>query len=460
MPEAGTDPSGLPAREILSVAELTRRVREILEGQIGTVWLVGEVSGLRTPPSGHMYLTLKDAEAQIRAVVWGSTARYLTHRPADGERILCRARITVYEPRGDYQVVIDYLETAGAGDLFRQFEELRLRLSAEGLFDPERKHPLPMVPRRVAVVTSPTGAALRDVISVLGRRAAGLPVLLVPALVQGRDAPSQLTEALGLAATQKDVDVILLVRGGGSPEDLAAFNDEALARAIAACPVPVIAGVGHETDVSIADFAADLRAPTPSAAAELVSAGWLELVTRTGELARRMDAAMGALLTREQNRLRHARSGLTDPRERLRHLMQRTDDLQLHLSRAFGLRLAVSRQRLMTLSARVFAAAPVARLAVGESQVNGLILRLRGAMEHTLERARTRVDRNAGRLDALSPLKVLGRGYAVATRNGQVLTDALEAAPGDAITVRLRKGELDCAVTGTRADDGDGRRNN
>ncbi|MDH4229465.1 MAG: exodeoxyribonuclease VII large subunit [Nitrospirota bacterium] len=441
-----------PAREILSVTSLTRRVKSLLEGQIGVVWLTGEVSGLRTPPSGHVYLTLKDAQAQVRAVIWGSTARYLSRLPADGDLVLCRASLTVYEPRGEYQVVIEYLEPAGLGELYRRFEEIRARLAAEGLFDAARKRLLPRLPRRVAVVTSADSAALRDVLSVLGRRARPLPVLVVPSLVQGKDAPRQLIAALEAAIREPQVDVIILARGGGAPEDLAAFNDEELARAVAASPVPVVAGVGHESDITVCDFAADLRAATPSAAAELVSIGWWELPHELTRLIRRLGAATGVHLERRRHRLERARAGLADPRARMRHLLQRTDDLTLHLVRGLRLRMVRAERRHHDLALRLAAATPAAALRMGNLRVHAARGGLALAARHMLEAARARLSGTAARLEGLSPLAVLARGYAIVRKGDAVLTRAHDAAPGDEVAVRLHRGELTCRVTESRPD--------
>ena len=405
--EDAADPakSLLPSRQILSVSELTRKVRTTIEGTFGAVWLTGEVSGLRTPASGHIYLTLKDANAQIRAVIWSSTARFLKTRVGDGDQVLCRGRLTVYEPRGDYQITIDYLEPAGAGALYRQFEEVRARLAAEGLFDAEKKRPLPAFPRRVALVTSATGAALHDMLTVLARRAPGLSVLISPAKVQGADAPLGLIAALAAAAAAAEVDVVIIGRGGGSPEDLAAFNAEGLARAIRSCPVPVISGVGHETDVTIADLAADLRAATPSAAAELVSASWAELGERTTVLAQRLTTAVTTRLATLRLRLQSGLIGLADPGDRLRHTVQRVDDLTLRLGHA---------------ASRV---------------LMGAHARLSGA---------------SGKLDELSPMAVLARGFAVVKKEGKLLTRAQGTVPGDQVDVRLFEGELTCKVEQVR----------
>jgi exodeoxyribonuclease VII large subunit len=449
-PEAPPEAPLGPAREVLTVSDLTRLVKEALEGALGTVWLTGEVSNLRRAPSGHVYLTLKDAAAQVRAVIWGSTARYLRQLPADGDQVLCKGRITVYEPRGEYQVVLDYVEPAGLGALYRRFEETRARLAAEGLFDAGRKRPLPALARRVAVVTSPTGAAVRDVLNVLGRRAPGLEVLVVPALVQGRDAPRQVIAGLAavaaLQAAGDALDAVLVVRGGGSLEDLAAFNDEALARAVAACPVPVVSGVGHETDTTICDLAADLRAATPSAAAELVSAAWVAWRERLEAVEGRLGKAVRGRLAARRLEVERARALLVDPAERLRRLIQRVDDLRLTLGRLTDRRLAAARHGLDTASVRLAGASPAARLAPWRERTGSLAVRAERAARVRLERSVARLAGASGRLEGLSPMGVLARGFAVAVKDGRVLRKAADAAVGDRVTVRLHEGTLHTRV--------------
>jgi exodeoxyribonuclease VII large subunit len=445
----GVAPGG---REILTVTELTRRVKDRLEGGFPSLWITGEVSNLRRPPSGHVYLTLKDAGAQVRAVIWGSTARYLKRLPAEGEQVLCRGRLTVYEARGEYQVVVDYLEPAGVGALYRQIEAVKARLAADGLFEPARKRPLPALVRRVAVVTSPTGAAVRDVVQVLGRLAPGIRVLVVPTLVQGPGAPGQIVAALEAAvqAPGGPPDAVILARGGGSIEDLMAFNDEAVARAIAACPVPVVAGVGHETDVTIADLVADLRAPTPSAAAEVVSSPWAEARARVTELAGRLAAGGRAGVTSGRLRLERARRGLVDPAERLRRLIQRVDDLRLTLAARATRRLTAAGHGLETLRVRLAGASPAAALPGLGERTGVLSDRSARALRARLARDRTRLSGVSGQLEDLSPVAVLARGYAVARKGTAVLRDVRKVRVGDRVAVRLHRGEMDCRVEGTR----------
>ncbi len=405
---AETQLGGDRHRRPFRVSELVGGLRELLEEEVGRVFVVGEISNLRRAPSGHVYFTLKDDQAQLRAALFRSAAVRLPFDPEDGLEVVVEAEVTVYAARGDLQLIVRQMEPRGQGALQLAFEQLRARLEAEGLFEPARKRELPDWPRRVGVVTSPSGAAVRDVIQVSGRRMPGIPLLIAPARVQGEGAEEELAAALAALGRVADVDVILLVRGGGSLEDLRPFNTERIARAIAASRVPVVAGVGHEVDVSIADLAADARAPTPSAAAALAlpdRSAWLD---RARSLARRLAGAAGARLARAGRRL-----------DRL------AGALRAH---APGARLAARRARLDTLSRA---------------------LEREGA--HAVARRRERLAALAGHLDALSPLAVLGRGYAIARLpSGQVLRRASDVAPGDAFSLRLGEGELDAAVTGPR----------
>jgi exodeoxyribonuclease VII large subunit len=398
---------GVPRRP-LRVSELVGGLRELLEEEVGRVLVVGEISNLRRAPSGHCYFTLKDDHAQLRAALFRSSAVRLPFDPEDGLEVIVEAELTVYAPRGDLQLVVRQMEPRGQGALQLAFAQLRARLEAEGLFDAASKRALPACPRRVGIVTSPSGAALRDVIEVSGRRMPGIPLLIAPARVQGDGAEHELAAALAALGQVADVDVILLVRGGGSLEDLRAFNTERVARAIRAARVPVVAGVGHEIDVSIADLAADARAPTPSAAAELV--------------------------------LPDRRAW----RERARLVARR-------LARAAAGRVALAGRRLDRLAGRLRAHAPAARLAARRARLATLARALEREGAHAIALRRERLAALAARLDALSPLAVLGRGYAIARRpSGEVLRRAAEVAPGDPFTLRLGEGELDASVVRRR----------
>ena len=439
-----------PAAQVVSVSELNRMARELLESALPLMWVGGEISNLVRAASGHVYFTLKDASAQVRCAMWRNRAQLLAFRPENGMRVEARALVTLYEARGDYQLSVEALRPAGIGSLFEAFNRLKAKLAAEGLFDEEGRRALPRYPRALGIVTSPQAAALRDVLVTLRRRAPHLPVVLYPAPVQGADAPVRLLEAVrsaGRRAAEDGVDVLLLVRGGGSIEDLWAFNDEALARALRACPLPVVCGVGHETDFTIADFAADLRAPTPTGAAELASAGWYaaraELAVleprlrraverRFGELAQRLDRA-ALRLVHPRERLRRERDTLARLGERLRHATaRRLEAADLRTTRA-GLRLRAAAPRPQALAARVDM--------LGE--------RLARAATRLLEARSQRLEALAAHLQHLAPQAVLARGYAIARdERGRVLRNAASVPEGSAVSVQLADGRLDTRVLG------------
>jgi len=326
-------------RNVLSVSLLNEQVRDLLENSFPHLWVEGEISNLAQPSSGHLYFTLKDAGAQIRAAMFRGNNRLLQFAPKNGQQVLVKARLSLYAPRGDYQLIVEQMEEAGLGALRRAFDELRLRLQAEGLFAAERKRPLPEHVRHLAVITSPTGAAIRDILSVLRRRFPGLPVTLLPVPVQGREAAPAIVRALALANAQPQFDAILIARGGGSLEDLWAFNEEVVARAIAGSRLPVVSGVGHETDFTIADFVADVRAPTPSAAAELLSLDGAELLGSLEGFELLLARALHTQLQRLGQQLTHLRARLRHPGQRLHDLAQRLDELELRLQRAIRLKL-------------------------------------------------------------------------------------------------------------------------
>ena len=393
------------APRIYPVGAVVAGVRRLLEERVGSLWVVGEVSNLRRPASGHLYFTLKDADGQLRAALFRGAARRLPFEPEDGLEVLVYGELTVYGERGELQLVVRELEPRGAGALQLAFEQLRRRLDAEGLFATERKRALPRVPRRVGIATSASGAALRDVLEVARRRLPGLPLRLAACRVQGLGAEHEVVAALGALASHGDVDLILLVRGGGSLEDLQPFNSEALARAIAACPVPVIAGIGHEIDVTIADLVADARAPTPSAAAELAIPDRRALA---GELARgreRLARAIGGVLERKRSEYRARDAAL----------------------RAY---------------------APAQRIAIGRERLDAARRSLARAIRSELERRRGWLAQCATGLDSLSPLAVLARGYGLVrrARDGAIVRDAGDAPPGEALAVRVARAELEVRV--------------
>jgi exodeoxyribonuclease VII large subunit len=448
-----TRESGRPAeprRDIYTVSRLNREARTLLEAGLPSLWIVGELSNLSRPASGHWYFTLKDADAQVRCAMFRQRNLAVRVAPREGLLVLLRARVGLYEARGEFQLVVDHLEEAGEGELRRRFEELKQRLAAEGLFDSGRKKPLPRFTRRIGVVTSATGAALRDVLHVLRRRNPGVAVVLYPVPVQGTGAAREIATALGLADRRRDVDVLLLVRGGGSLEDLWAFNDEGLARAIAALGLPLVTGIGHEIDFTIADFVADLRAPTPSAAAELAVPDAAEWLRALDQSARRLQSAAVRSLRARAQAFERARRRLVflHPAQALRQRMQRLDELQGRLVSAARRGVRASRERLLRLFAELAGRSPAARLAAQCLQVAHLHARLAPALRHLLALAAGTLGSAARGLDAVSPLATLERGYAIVTLAGSdtVVRDPAMAPPGTEVNARVARGRLRARV--------------
>ena len=438
-----------PERDIYSVSRLNREVRVLLERGFGSLWLEGEISNLARPSSGHWYFSLKDAAAQVRCCMFRQRNMLAAFAAKDGQKVLVRARIGLYEPRGEYQLVIDHMEDAGIGALKRQFEQLSAKLQAEGLFAAERKRALPLLPKRIGVITSPSGAAIRDILHVLARRFAAVPVLIYPVSVQGAAAAGEITAALRLAGARADCDVLILARGGGSLEDLWAFNDEALARAIVASPIPVISGVGHEVDFTIADFAADVRAPTPSAAAELVVPNGEEWLVSLRRQQVRLARAVGRRVEVQRERLRWlmGRAALVSPVARLSQQSQRLDELEIRLGRSWRHILTQRRSGLAECRTRLWQASPVARVQTAIARHAALSARLRVAGTEQLRRARERLQPLMRTLNAVSPLATLERGYAIVSlEDGRIVRNAADAAPGTIIEARLRIGKVRAKV--------------
>jgi exodeoxyribonuclease VII large subunit len=441
--EPGSAATSRPDRDVYSVSRLNHEVRMLLERGFGTIWLEAEISNLARPSSGHWYFSLKDAQAQVRCCMFRQRNMLCTFGVKDGQKVLVRARLGLYEPRGEYQLVIDHMEDAGLGALQRQFEQLAAKLSAEGLFAAERKRAIPKLPKRIGVITSPTGAAIRDILHVLARRFAAIPVLIYPVSVQGAAAAGEVCAALAAAARRAECDVLILARGGGSLEDLWAFNEEALARAIIASPIPIVTGIGHEIDFTIADFCADVRAPTPSAAAEIVvpdAEQWLATLRRNG--ARLQRAWLRSMESRAQ-RLRwlSGRAARVSPSARLAQQSQRLDEFELRLVRCMGRLLAERRSALGELRSLLWQASPIARLQGAAARHELLFARLRAAVLGILRRSRERLSPLERTLNAVSPLATLQRGYAIVVgADGHILRDAAEAAPGSLIEARLAQG--------------------
>ena len=445
-----TEPTRPAPRRAFTVSELTERVQGVLETDFFDVWVEGEVSNLRFAPSGHWYFSLKDDHAQLRAVVWKTATRLIRFRPKDGMKVVVRGGLRIYAPRGEYQLSVEVLEPLGKGSLQQAFEELKEKLEKEGLFDPARKRPLPRLPRCVGVVTSPTGAVIQDIVRVVSRRYANLEILIYPARVQGEEAAAEIVQGIRALNRLKGLDVIIVARGGGSLEDLWPFNEERVARALAASKVPTISAVGHETDYTIADFVADLRAPTPSAAAEHVIQAKHEIGAGIDALARRQHAAMSLRLTRIRSRVASLASHrvFEAERGRLRNQAQRVDELLRRGETGLRRRLERARDRVRGQGQRVEAFRWDRQLAERRERVVRQAERLRGLAAAAVEAGRGRLSRLAGKLDSLSPLAVLSRGYALVwNEEGRLVRQPDEVRVGEALRIRVSGGALGAVVT-------------
>jgi exodeoxyribonuclease VII large subunit len=438
-----------PQRRILTVTELTVGVRDLLEREFGQVWVEGELSNCKIW-NGHLYFTLKDSASQARGFMFRSTLRYLKFKPIDGLRVVARGKISVYEPRGEYQLVCEHLEPHGLGALQLAFDQLKKRLADEGLFDAARKRPLPALPRKIGIVTSLDGAALRDILKVLARRHANVHLVVCPARVQGDEAVPEIARALRQMARVPGVEVVIVARGGGSAEDLWAFNEEAVARAISRSPIPVISAVGHETDVTIADFVADLRAPTPSAAAEIVVAAKQEFCSRIDRLTDRLRAAARSRIQGSSRRVHMlaGRAALAGFPGRLAMRGRHVAELTHSLARTVRAQVAGRDRRLQAVRRRLDACDLGRRLAAVRTRLVAADGRALAALTRRRHDADVRFKALAGRLDSLSPLAVLARGYAVCWNADRtaLVRRADQVATGDRVNVTLERGELDCEV--------------
>jgi exodeoxyribonuclease VII large subunit len=428
---------------------LTGLLRASIEEQFSDIWLEGELSNLRAPGSGHVYCTLKDKASQIRAVLFRSSAVRLRFALQEGLQVIVRGRLTVYEPRGEYQIVLDTVEPKGIGALQLAFEQLKERLAAEGLFDQDRKKPIPAFPRTVGVVTSLTGAAIRDILAVLRRRWPTLHILIAPVQVQGESAGRKIAEALAALNDWGSVDVIIVGRGGGSLEDLWSFNEEIVVRAIAASHVPVVSAVGHEIDVTLADFVADLRAPTPSAAAEAVVPVLAEIVERLRELTARTGQVMFRHCAFERQRLDAGIRGVTDVRFRLQEAAQRTDDMVDRLRELLQRLLTSGRERIHEAQRNLSGLNPIVVIKQGLATVPQFSKRLEGQMGVILAQRGHRIHAMLAQLNTLSPLAILGRGYSIlhTVPAGQILHRAKDVEVGQELEAQLASGRLGCMVT-------------
>ena len=442
-----------PQRKIYSVSELSQQIRNLLEKEFPDVWVVGEVSNFRAASSGHLYFTLKDVSAQIRAVCFRNQARYLKFRPQDGISVIARGHLSVYETRGEYQLYIEYLEPAGLGALQLAFEQLKQKLAAEGLFDPGRKKPLPLLPRTVGVVTSPTGAVIRDILRVLRRRFRNMNVMLCPVKVQGEGAAEEIVEGIKTLNRQTGVDVIIVARGGGSLEDLWAFNEEIVARAVAASKIPIISAVGHETDFTIADFVADLRAPTPSAAAELVVRGKQEFVNDLRTRAQRMSHIIRLSLSEARRRFTELRMHrvFQTLQTRLGERAQRLDELIAALERSVRENLNKGREAWLHASAGVVRYDFRRIVGLKRAQLDDRLGRLDSHFKRYLTERRNRLGQAEAILRERSPLVILNRGYSITREaSGKIVRDAAQVAIGDDVSIRLTRGELGAIVRGKK----------
>jgi exodeoxyribonuclease VII large subunit len=440
-----------PRRRALTVSGLTDRIQGVLEGEFGDVWVEGEISNLRLADSGHWYFSLKDERAQIRAVVWKTSARLIRFRPRDGMSVLARGSVRVYPPRGEYQISVEVLEPLGKGSLQQAFEDLKERLEKEGLFDPRRKRPLPMLPRRIGLVTSPGGAVVQDILRVLRSRSRNLEVLLYPARVQGPEAAGEVVQGVRALNAMGDLDVLIVARGGGSLEDLWPFNEEIVARAVAASRIPTISAIGHETDFTIADFVADYRAPTPSAAAERVVKARAELEARLQALDKHMFSALSLRLTRVRARVNALASHrvFEAERGRIRTSAQRVDDLAGRSRRGLARLLERVRDRFRQGARRLEAFRWDRQISERKDRVARGLDRLAALARADVGRRRSSLARLAGVLEGLSPLAVLSRGYALVWDAEQrtLLRSPDDVAIGDPLRIRLHGGHLGATVT-------------
>ncbi len=425
---------------VMSVEQLNKTIRQMIEGQLNLVWVRGELSNFKAHTSGHFYFSLKDSKSQIRAVMFRGFNSKLRFKPTDGMEVIIRGRVTVYEPRGEYQITCEMMEPVGAGALQKAFEQLKEKLRLEGLFDAARKRSLPLIPKHIAIVTSPTGAAIQDMMNVLSRRNKAVPITVVPTLVQGEGSAAKICQALKLAWSLPDVDVIIVGRGGGSIEDLWAFNDESLARLIAQSPVPVISAVGHEVDFTIADFVADVRAPTPSAAAELVVKNTEDLFKQVQGIYRLLVVSIQKKIKSEKQAVFGLSRGLVDPQRRLQDLMQKNDDLILRLQSSIQRNFSMIQWKIGSLKQKL--SSPEKVLTWKQSQHRYAAEKLEKRMQYILEKKRQKFIQSVGVLESLSPLKVLERGYSIVQNQDKIIHDSSEVEVGD----RLRIGFLESSL--------------
>ncbi len=440
----------IPDRDIFSVSRLIREARAVLDGSFPLIWLEGEISNFSRPSSGHMYFSLKDEAAQVRCAMFRNRNLLLHFKPGNGMHVLVRARITLYEARGEFQIIIEHMEEAGQGALQRAFDELKSRLGQEGLFDTRHKVAIPTLPKKIGVITSPTGAAIRDILSVLQRRFPTIPVLIYPVAVQGENAAREIADMIELADKRQECDVLILARGGGSLEDLWAFNEEIVARAIYKCNTPLVSGVGHEVDFTIADFVADQRAATPSAAAELVSPDQYEIEQQLAKQSSRIQNLTRVLIQQSQQALGWINKRLQQqhPGQKLQSNAQRLDEIESRLKQQINYRINQKIHGLTQLNSRLQRHAPLQLLDQYKMRQQNLQQRLFHAWDNGFSARRQRLNISSKTLHNVSPLATLQRGYAIVqdVSNTRVFSDANNLNKGDKISTRLAKGSLVCTV--------------
>ncbi len=441
-------------KNIYSVSELTSNIKILLEDKFPIIWITGEISNFSKPGSGHYYFTLKDDFAQISSVMFRGQNRKLNFFPENGMKITGLGRISVYEPRGSYQLILEHLEPQGIGALQKAFEQLKSRLNEEGLFEEKHKKPMPYIPQKVSVVTSPTGAVIHDIIEIINRRFSNTSIEIIPAKVQGLDAEKQIVSALELANKKKNSDVVILARGGGSLEDLSAFNSEKVARAVFGSEIPVISAVGHETDYTITDFVADLRAPTPSAAAEMVVPVKNELKEKVDELSRRLTNCFNDYIEMCRNHLDEISKRLKDPRRKLEDLRLKTDDYTNRLVRIFSNLLTQKKERLAWKTERLYANNPVLLVNRLTERLKDNNNKLANAQAIVLDIKRSNLKGLTDRLYALSPKSVLDRGYSITRKIPElnIIRDSKMVAIGQNVEVTLARGTIECSVKGKKSN--------
>ena len=435
-------------RQVFTISELNRRVRQLLETHLPLLWVEGEISNFACPTSGHWYLSLKDKNAQVRCAMFRNANQRVGFRPKNGTQVLVRCRVGLYEDRGDYQLIIEHMEEAGFGALQRQFEQLKVKLATEGLFEADKKQSIPKSATHIGVITSTTGAAVRDILSVLKRRFPAIKVSLFPTAVQGDQAPQQIVSALTDANSCNNLDLLIVSRGGGSLEDLWPFNDEAVARAIASSRLPVISAVGHEVDFTIADFVADLRAPTPSAAAELVSPNSEDIQAQFANYKTLLTETMQRVIRQYNQQLNHLHKRLQHPGSRLQQQTQHLDHLDIRLRRAMAAMLGKQRLQADKLTAQLVRHSPKQPLQTKQQQLSGALKQLGRAITQQQHRRQDKLNQAMHLLDTVSPLKTLGRGYAVIrNQEGAVVNSVDTVSKGDSLRSQMADGELLLQVT-------------